>query len=138
MFTREPIFHDRQTIFIAGPIVTTETEFVNIPGAKITTKDLGSPADYQGWMTVSVENTNNNSVVSFRVIIDEVATEDREIRFGPNAANNPQTITLSAEGSDINLGADFQIQWKTSVGTATINDLRIMIDGIPDHRVVKD
>jgi len=61
MFHPEPIFHDRQDISVDGPITTTSNTFVDIPGAELTTKDLGSTGNYQAWLSASIQQSNQSS-----------------------------------------------------------------------------
>ena len=136
MIEREPIFHDRQDIIASGPMTTTSTTFVDIPGADFTTKDLGSPGNYQLWLSLGVQQSNNNTSITFRIVVDGVSGQGRTVDFGPGSANNPQHATLIGQSDNIDAGKFIKFQWLVSGGTGQINNLRILLDGIPAIRVV--
>ena len=133
---REPIFHDRQDIIVEGPITTTSTTFVDIPGAQFITGDLGSPGNYQVWLSLSVQQSNNNTSITFRALFDGVPGQGRTVDFGPGSSGNPQHATLMGQASGVNLDTIVIFQWLVSGGTGQINGMRIMLDGIPDIRVI--
>lgn len=135
-FEREPIFHDVQDVRLAGPITTTSSTFVDIPGAVLTTKDLGQLAKYMFWVATEVESTNNNSTIQLRATVDGTPGMSTSISFGPAGGGNPQTISLIGVGDAIESGEVIQLQWNVSVGTAQINSLTLMFDGIPEIRIV--
>jgi len=135
-FIREPIFHDRQDIIVEGPITTTSTEFEDIPGAQLITADLSQTGSYQVWLSLSVENSNNNTSITFRIIIGGISGQDRTVDFGPGAGGDPQHATLIGEADDVEADTLIEFQWKVSGGTGTINGLRILIDGIPGSRII--
>lgn len=134
---REPIFHDRQKVVVVGPITTTSTTFVDIPGAILTTKDLGLTGNYQAWLSLSIQQSNNNSLINFRAVIDGVPGGVRSVDFGPSSADNPHHVTVIAQRENVVPNITVQIQWSVSAGTGQINDLIMMIDGIPEVRVVE-
>lgn len=131
-----PTMHDRQDIILNGPITTTSTTFVDIPGAQLTTKDLGSEGNYQVWVNVSVQQNTNNSSVTFRALLDGVAGEVLTISFGPAAANNPTIATIIGQNSSISSGSLVEFQWLVSGGEGQINNLTSLIDGIRTDRII--
>jgi len=133
---RKPTFHDRSAIMVEGPITTTSSTFVDIPGATITTGDLGEPAVYDFWINFELTHSNNNSSVSFRVTIDGIPGPVRTIARGPNTSNDPSIVSLANQSPPIGSSVAFQIQWSTPSGTATINDLTLSFDGIADSRII--
>ena len=131
--------HDRQDIIVAGPITTTSTTFVDIPGAQITTKDLDEgdeTGNYQVFLSLSLQQSNNNTFVTFRVVINGVPGDGRTVNFGPNTANSPQHATLIGQAEDVIPGTFIKFQWLVGTGTGQINSLRMMMDGVRDSRVV--
>lgn len=137
-FYTEPVLHDRQEVVVAGlPVTTTSTDFVDIDGAVITTKDLGSDGTYMIFLSMGLNSSNNNSEVIFRGLVDGVPTQEREVPFGPGAGGNPQAVELQAFGSGISVGTEIKLQWKVSSGTATLLATSVIIDGVPDIRVVQ-
>ena len=138
MFIREPIFHDRQAVNISGPITTTSATFVDISGAVLTTKDLGSLGDYVAWISIEAQHTNNNSSISFRLCVDGTPSMTQTVSFGPSSSGNPQNVSFIGDAKGIDADSVLQIQWSTSVGTAQINTLSFVIDGIPEVRVIWD
>jgi len=72
-----------------------------------------------------------------RAVIDEIPGEGREIDFGPAASNNPTHATLIGQQDGVGSGVLVKFQWLVSAGTGQINSFRIMLDGIPDIRVVQ-
>lgn len=135
MFEREPIFHDRQGVQVTGPITTTSATFVDISGAVLTTKDLGVDGLYLFILSAELEHTNNNSTIDIRVTIDGVPSMSRAVHFGPSSAGNAQSISIPAL-SIIDAGSVIQAQWETSGSTAQINDIEMVIDGIPENRII--
>ena len=135
-FDREPIFHDRQQIVIVEPITTTSTTFVDIPGATLTTKDLSQTGVYQAFGSISIQQSNNNASISIRTVVDGVPRPERTINFGPNAANIPLPISIMAQAEGVVEGIIIKLQWKVSTGTAQINTLVSMFDGIPESRII--
>lgn len=134
---REPIFHDRQSIDVVGPItIGAGGSFVNIPGATLTTKDLAQTSDYIVTAVAEIEHTNNNSLIELRIMVNGVAELDKDFFFGPNSAGNPKTIVTVGEAPSVEVGAIVQIQWRTDRDDAVLNDLSIVIDGIPTARLV--
>lgn len=134
--TREPIFHDRQAVNVAGPLTTTSTTFVDVSGATLTTKDLAQTVFYQIWVSIEIQHNNNNSTIDVRIIIDGAPSMSRTISFGPSGADNPQSPTIIGSSTGIDAGSVIQVQWNTPSGTAQINDLEMIIDGVPDSRVI--
>lgn len=128
--------HDRQDIIVEGPITTTSTTFVDIPGAQLITGDLGEPGNYQIELSMSVQQSNNNTSISFRAVIDGVPGEGRSVFFGPGSSNEPQHATLIGQANSMASGTTFKIQWSVSGGEGQINGLRLMIDGVPVERVI--
>lgn len=133
---REPIFHDRQDVIVQGPINTTSTTFVDIPGATLTSKDLGQNGNYQVWLSLSIQQSNNNTFINFRAVIDGVPGDGRSVEFGPSSANNPVHATLIGQSDSVEAGKLIKFQWSVSGGTGQINNFGIMMDGIPENRIV--
>ena len=129
-------FHDRQETIVSGPVTTTSNTFVSISGASITTKDLNELATYEFWVSVELTSSSNNSTISLRGCVDGTPTASRAISFGPNSAGDPQTIALIGKGIGVPAGTVIDIEWSVSGGTATLNSLKMMVDGIVDDRVV--
>lgn len=128
--------HDRQSILVPAPVTTTSTTFVDVPGGELTTADLDGDGIYQFWLSMSVQQSNNNTSVTFRSILAGTPGEERTVQFGPNTANTPQHATLIGQGDDISSGTVIQLQWRVSAGTGQINSLRIMFDGVLATREV--
>jgi hypothetical protein len=135
-FEREPIFHDRQAVQVAGPITTSSASFVPIPGATLTTKNLGQTGFYQFWVDLEAQHTNNNQTINIRACINGTPSGSRSINFGPNSANEPHSATLIGESANVPAGAVIQLEWSTTAATAQINELILMFDGIPDNRII--
>lgn len=134
---RSPIFHDRQVLQVPNlPDTTTSTSFVDIDEALIITKDLGIGGTYIAWVSMSVDQSNNNSMVVFRALVNGNPTDEREVPFGPASAGNPQSVMMQGFGVGVVKDSEVQIQWKTDTGTATLLSMSIIIDGVPDNRVV--
>lgn len=139
-FLRKDIFHDRQNIDVDTdpPLTTTSNDFVNVPGASLTAKDLGEPGTYLIWIGMKLNSSNNNSEVVFRGMINGSPTiEERPVPFGPSAGGNPKQAELHGFSDNVPEGATVQLQWKVDVGTATIIKLSFSIDGIPGSRVIE-
>lgn len=139
-FEREPIFHDRQSLIVdTDPALTTTSNvFVDVPGAILTTKDLGVTGNYLAWVSMEITATNNNSEVTFRGEINGVATGlERPVHFGPGAGGDFASVELLGFGVNILKGVEIKLQWKVSNGTASLLNCTMTIDGIPDNRVIE-
>lgn len=131
-----PIFHDRQSINNETPQQTSSDIFSNIAGAELTTKDLGENGNYSSSMPIIISSSLNNSVVSFRVLIDDVAAGSvRHIPIKVKDLNLGYTLTSNLGGSGIPPGSNIKIQWAVNQGTATLSCYSLMTDGIPGSRV---
>jgi len=133
-----PTMHDRQDIIVEGPITTTSTTFVNIPGARLLTGDLGSSGNYQMWLSMSIQQSNNNTSITIRAVLDGVPGEGRNVFFGPGSSNEPQHATLIGQADSIGAGSLIEFQWLVSGGEGQINNLRIMIDGVREDQLHRD
>lgn len=128
--------HDRQIVRVPGPIITTSTTFVDVPGATLTTKDLGELGNYQAWLSISVQQSNNNTAINFRAVINGFPGNTRTVDFGPASANNPQHATLLAQRDGVEPNIEIKLQWNVTAGTGQINDLVMMLDGVRELRVI--
>jgi len=134
-FFQEATFHDRQATGSTTPQSTSSTTFIDITGATITTKNLGEPGNYAASTSLLVSNTNNNSTISIRATLDgvpvgvpatiKIRTKDLDIGY-----------TLLTTISGIESGKVIQLQMATDIGTLTLSEYAISVDGVPDSRVV--
>lgn len=136
MQNREPIFHDRQKMESTTPQNTASTTFVDVTDGTLTTKDLSQNGTYMMWVPILIQASLNNTLASFRLTLDG------------NQIGDVSTITLRVKELDvgytftgnlsgIGAGQVIQLQYKTDIGTLTLEEFSIMFDGIPTIRVVE-
>ncbi|MEE8151275.1 MAG: hypothetical protein V3T43_06125 [Nitrosomonadaceae bacterium] len=129
--------HDRQKVDVAGPVVLpTSGVFTPIPGATITTKDLGEAGKYVGTMVMEVEHSSNNSVIEIRMCVNGVPQETKEFHIGAASKDQPAIVVAVGEGSGVEAESEITAEWKTDKDSATLNSLTLIVDGVPDSAVV--
>ena len=134
--TREPLFHDRQRANVVGPITTDLDTFTLVTGSTLTAKDLGQAGSYLITVSLEMNHTKNNSEISFRFCIDDVPAAIRTIHRGPNTADSPAIVSITALLPGVGAGTVISIEWATDLPTAQINDLIFVIDGVPESRIL--
>ena len=132
---QEKIFHDRQIVGSTTPFATTSTSFVDIPGAVITTKDLSQGANYLSSAALLVSGSLNNTTATFRGILDGVPF-GAEVPITLRSKDSDVGYTLLGLSSDVQAGSAIKLQCKTDIGTLTIVEYAISVDGIPQSRVI--
>lgn len=131
----ERIFHDRQIIGSTTPFATSSTSFVDVTGAALVTKDLSQGAAYSSTLSLLAFGSSNNTLATFRGLIDGVP-------FGSevpvNLRNKDADVGYTILGiiSGVSAGSTIKLQCKTDKGTLTLVEYGILIDGIPDSRVI--
>lgn len=135
MLYQEATFHDRQCSLNENSQNTSSTSFVNITGATLTTKDLGSTGSYVIWFTVLISASLNNTTASFR-LLEDGSPVGAELHITLRTKDLDIGYTLT-EGIDSEANVVFQLQWKTDIGTLTLQEHNLTIDGIPSYRVVE-
>ena len=132
---REPIFHDRQAVIDQSGTMTSSASFVDIPGATITTVELGQPATYLIWFSVLLSPSVAITLASFRVLVDGVPVAPMARTISLKTVNQDVGFTFMGkfemEGSKV-----IQGQWMTDKGTLTMVEFNIALDGIPSVRVI--
>jgi hypothetical protein len=136
MHYREPIYHDRQSVRNDGDFLTSSTEFVDLTGVTLTTKDLGSTGSYAIHASVLVSGSLNNTTVSFRVTSDGTPLGDG-VDLAMRTKDLDEGYTFLGTSSEVEAGKDLQIQVKTDIGTVTVRKFSLLIDGIPAIRVIQ-
>jgi hypothetical protein len=135
-FYSEDTYHDVQCLDVVVPQNTASVDFVDITGASLTTKELGQPAIYMVHFSVLIFSSLNNTNAAFDFLVDDVSI----IGMG-------RSIFLKAKDGDIGytffgcapgLSSDsvLKVQWKTNQGTLTLSEFGILINGIPESRVI--
>ncbi len=135
-FEREPIFHDRQFVADQTTQTTTSLVFVDITGATLTTKDLGQEGNYETIFTLVIQATQANTLASFRILVNgnPISPMARTLLIKTNNAD--LGVTFAAFAEDLVVGDVLQVQWKTDKGTITLSEFTLLIDGIPEIRIV--
>ncbi len=131
---REPIFHDRDVVTDLTSKFTSSLTFVNIDGASITTKDLGSESNYIIAFTFLISASTANTTVGFRVLDNGTPSPERPMTIKTSNTDTGRTITANFVG--VSVGHTYQFQWKTDKGTLEMSEFTISYDGVPDNRVV--
>jgi len=132
---QETTFHDRQCVVEESSHNTSSTIFVDLTGATLTTKDLGSTGTYVLFFSVLLSSSLNNTTATFQLL------------SGGSPIGGERAIFLRVKDLDIgytlmsciDLEKDsvLQVQWKTDLGTITLPEYNIVLDGIPKYRVVE-
>lgn len=136
-FHQEATFHDRQAVSSTVLQDTSNTDFVDINGATITAKQLGSVGAYLGWASLLMSNTNNNTTAFFRITLNGTPLGDiTSVILRAKDFDIGYTITGDLNGLDIVGGDVIQLQYATSSGTLSLVEYSLLIDGVPSSRVV--
>ena len=135
-FYHPPIMHDRQGVQSTTPQSTSSTVFVDIAGATITTKDLGGPGGYTGWASVLLQNNQNNATPTLRVTFNGVP-EGNLAEIVLRTKGQDVGYTFLANIENVDAGTVIQLQYNTDIGTLTMQEFSILVDGIPQSRVIE-
>lgn len=123
--------HDRQSVNLTGPITTTSATFEDIAGAILTPVDLGESGTYLVDAVINLTHSNPNRDVTIRLVVNgSPVGNEFSVSSETAMAVFPMEGLWSAPG--VNASDDIKLQWKTTMATATINVLTMIIDGIPD------
>ena len=136
-FHQEPTFHDRQTVSSIVLQTTSSPVFSDVAGATITAKDLAQPGRYLGWLSLLMSNTNNNAQASFRLTLNGSPSGNEAVvslRF--KDADVGFTLMSDLGGAGIVGGDVLQLQVATDIGTLSLVEFSILVDGVPASRVV--
>jgi len=132
-----PYFVDKQCLPLefAPEETTSSTSFVDIPGAVLTTNDLGEDGFYNIWFSILVSASLNNTEIAFRSMVNGVptSTDGRGINIKTKDLEVGYTLMTCAT---IPAGSTIQAQWKTDQGTATLDHLDIIFEGAAVSRVL--
>lgn len=136
-FFQEATFHDRQTVSSNILQQTSLITFVDVSGAIITAKNLGSSGDYLGWLSVLMSSSLNNTTASFRLTLNgtpvgsiaTVALKVKELDVG-------FTLMSDLGGMGIVGGDELQLQFATDIGTLSLSAFSILVDGVPTSRII--
>ena len=122
--------NDRQTVSAVDSPTTGSLTFVDIPGMTLTTSNSGT-LDYLVFFNATVSNSIANRTISIRVIVNGVALpeSERDIDLPSSNANTiSSTVALKAA---VATGQIVKMEWKTSGGTATVNQRTLTFNGAP-------
>ena len=136
-FHQEATFHDRQSISSNVIQTTSSAEFIDVVGATITTKDLSQPACYLGWLSLLLSNTANNAKGFFRITLNGDAIGNAaEISLRVKDLDVGYTLMSDIGGTGLVDGDVLQLQFATDLGTLTLVEFSLLVDGVPESRVV--
>ncbi len=133
--SREPIFHDRQLVIDQTPHATSSLTFEDLTNATITAKDLSQNGSYLGAFSVLLSPNTAITTATFRSLVNgSPVGSERDMILKTNGAD--VGFTFFALFTGIVDGDVIQLQWKTDKGTITISEFNIVVDGIPEARIV--
>ena len=134
-FYHAPIIHDRNCAQSDEQNSTQSSSYVDLPDATITTK-LQQIGNFTVTFSALMSSTLNNTVANFRVVIGGVPTEADgvDVRVKVKDFDIGYSITCNVESVPIN--SILKVEYKTSVGTLTVEEYGLAIDGIPQSRIV--
>ena len=136
-FHQEATFHDRKSIGSTVLQQTSSTEFVDVSGATFTAKDLGTPGDYLGWLSVLISSSLNNTTASFRLLLNgNVTSGVSTISLRVKDIDIGFTLMSDLGGMGIVKNDVLQLQFATDIGTLSLVEFSILVDGVPAARVV--
>ena len=136
-FHQESTFHDRQSMFNEDAESTSSTDFIDLPGAELTTKNLSIDGNYTLAMSLLISSSLNNTIAAFRLLVDGVPVGPNETIITLKVKDLDIGYTLHGIATSIPSGTILKVQYKTNVGTLTVTEFNILIDGIPQSRVVE-
>lgn len=136
-FFQEATFHDRQFVNNENPESTSSTEFVDLPAAELTTKDLGVNGSYTLAFSMLISGSLNNTKASIRLLVDGVPLADEgTINVVLKVKDLDVGYTLHGIASSIPAGTVLKAQYKTDIGTITVTEFNIIMDGVSEARVI--
>lgn len=133
---QEATFHDRQSMKSSSSNSTLSTDYIDLPGATITTKSLAQDGDYIVFFSVLVSASLNNTKANFRLSIGGVPVDV-----------NGTDLTLKIKDLDVGYSVNgnaplvppesvIKVEYKTDKGTIIVTEFGILVDGVPCSRVV--
>lgn len=133
---QEATFHDRQCMSSEAPSDTALTTYVDLPGADIVTKSLSQLGDYVILFSALMSASLNNTTANFRVLIDGVPVEvdGSNVRLKVKDLDISYSVNCVAESVPEN--AEIKVEYKTDLGTLTVEEFNLLVDGVPQSRVV--
>lgn len=135
-FHQEATFHDRQYVTNEDPKPTSDTDFVDLPGATLTTKDLGVNGNYALAFSLLLFASLNNTVACFRLVVDGVPFNDDCVNITLKVKDADIGYTIHGVVPSIAAGVVLKAQFKTDKGTITVTDYNISMDGVSESRVI--
>ena len=136
MAIREPILHDRQRSFSTGSqAISSASGFVDVTGAMLVAKDLGSPGCYDVDFFPIISVSSSNTTVTFRSLVNNVASGD-DVSVLVKTSGIDASYPIVGIVDNVVLGDEVQVQLACDKGTTTISNFIFRIDGIPEIRVV--
>jgi hypothetical protein len=116
---------------------TSSTEYVDLPGAIITTKSLAQLGDYIIMFSALMNGSLNNTTANFRVSIDgtPVDVNGTNVRLKVKDLDIGYAISCVAESVPEN--AEVKVEYKTDLGTLSIEEFNLLVDGVPQSRVIE-
>lgn len=133
---QEATFHDRQSVSSTVSSSTSSTTHVDLPGATLTTKQLGQPGNYLLLLSLLVSSTSNNTIANFRLVVNGVAPNPAGSDIILRVKDLDVGYALHLTAPDVSDQAVLKVQYKTDIGTITVSEYHTSIDGVPCSRVV--
>lgn len=133
---QEPTFHDRQGVISESEESTSSTVHVDLPGAAITTKSLSVEGSYISSFSLLMRASLNNTVANFILLINGVPLNNDGVSVKIKTKDLDIGYSLNVVLENIPMAAELKLQYKTDKGTVTISEFNIVIDGVPQSRVV--
>ena len=134
---QEVTFHDRQCMSSEAINSTTSTTYVDLPLATITTKSLAQLGDYTVMFSTLLEASLNNTTANFRVLIDGVPVDVNGTNIVLKIKELDVGYSVNCVAENVPEGAIIKVEYKTDKGTLTVEEFNLLIDGIPQSRVVE-
>ena len=136
-FFQEATFHDRQAASSMAVQTTSSAIFTDVTGATITAKDLAQPGAYLGWLSLLLSNNANNAMALFRLTLNgDVIGNIAEVSLRVKDLDVGYTLMSDLGGVGIVGGDVLQLQFATDLGTLTLVEFSLVVDGVPSSRVV--
>lgn len=133
---QETTYHDIQNVANGSSQVTSSTDFVDVPGAVITTNDLSVPSDYMMFFSILVQSSLNNTMASFRLLVNSIPFSELNVSLVLKIKEQDVGYTFMGVVRGIVAGDVLQMQWKTDKGILNLSRDDLMVNGTPSSRII--
>ena len=137
----QTVSHDRQIVSASNTVSTNSSSYITLSGMSIITKDLNSNGTYNISFNVRTTNSISNGETDFVLVINGIIqnnslTTASQLGGNHGSGNIINTVTINWLINNLAPSSTIEVQWKSVLGTSYAYHRRLIIDGIPDNKVI--